>query len=92
MRIEHLIVQHVHFMPEEIFPGILYVSKEFETVLHLCACGCGSEVFTPITNIPPNNWVLEETADGPTLRPSVGSFQLPCRSHYCITKGRIMWC
>lgn len=81
-------VQHVHLMPRDLQPGILYVSKEFGTAHHLCACGCGSKIRTPLG---PTEWRLDETADGPTLRPSIGNWQQPCRSHYFIRRGRIEW-
>ena len=81
-------LQHVHLMPQELQPGILYVSKEFGTAHHLCACGCGSKIRTPLG---PVEWRLQETADGPTLWPSIGNWQKPCRSHYLIRRGRIEW-
>jgi hypothetical protein len=82
-------LQHVHYMPNVLEPGVLYVSKEFSAVAHLCPCGCGSKVRTPLG---PTDWALEETKNGPTLYPSIGNWQLPCQSHYLITNGRIVWC
>ncbi|MFA6132799.1 MAG: DUF6527 family protein [Phycisphaerae bacterium] len=75
-------------MPKELEPGVLYVSEEFGAVAHLCPCGCGSKVRTPLG---PTEWSLEETSSGPSLHPSVGNWQLPCRSHYWIRKGRVVW-
>jgi len=75
-------------MPKELSPGILYVSEEFRTAAHLCACGCGSKVRTPLG---PTAWSLEASKAGPTLRPSVGNWQKPCRSHYWITQGNVIW-
>lgn len=85
MRIE---LRRVHYMPKELDPGVLYVSDEFGTAAHLCACGCGTKVRTPLG---PTEWSLEETDRGPSLRPSVGSWQLPCRSHYWIREGKVVW-
>lgn len=70
-------------------PGVLYVSEEFGTAAHLCACGCGSKIRTPLG---PTEWSVEETTGGPTLRPSVGNWQEPCHSHYLIFRGKIRWC
>lgn len=81
-------LQYVHYMPAELAAGILYVSKEFNTAAHLCACGCGAKVRTPLT---PTEWTLTVSAHGPTLRPSIGNWQLPCKSHYVITGGNISW-
>src|SRR5438477_3753793 len=81
-------LERVRFMPKELQPGILYVSEEFGAAAHLCACGCGSKIRTPLA---PTEWSLEETASGPSLRPSVGNWQKPCRSHYWIDRGEIKW-
>ncbi|MDO8773712.1 MAG: DUF6527 family protein [Burkholderiaceae bacterium] len=81
-------LQHVEVMPQKLQPGILYVSLEFETAHHLCACGCGQKVRTPLSAA---EWQVEETPQGVTLRPSIGSWQLPCRSHYLIHKGQVVW-
>ncbi len=78
----------VHYIPKFLEPGVLYVSEEFGAALHLCACGCGLKVSTPIG---PTDWAIEETPAGPTLEPSVGNWQLPCKSHYFIREGRILW-
>jgi Family of unknown function (DUF6527) len=85
MKIE---LQRVHYMPKELEAGVLYVSEEFGAAAHLCACGCGTKVRTPLGA---TRWVLEETATGPTLRPSVGNWQLACQSHYWIERGEVVW-
>jgi uncharacterized protein DUF6527 len=81
-------MQHVQYMPKELKPGVLYVSEEFEIALHLCACGCGSKVRTPLG---PTEWAVIETKSGPSLRPSVGNWQQACQSHYWITNGKVRW-
>ena len=81
-------LQHVEAMPHTLQPGILYVSLEFETAHHLCACGCGQKIRTPLS---PAEWQVEETPQGVTLHPSIGNWQLPCRSHYLIHKGQVVW-
>ena len=81
-------LQHVHYMPKLLEPGILYVSLEFSTAAHLCACGCGVKIRTPLG---PTEWSLIETASGPTLNPSVGNWQQACQSHYWIYQGSIEW-
>ena len=81
-------LEKVHYMPKQLEPGILYVSYEFGTAAHLCACGCGEKVRTPLG---PTEWAIEEHVAGPSLWPSVGNWQRPCKSHYVITAGEIMW-
>jgi hypothetical protein len=75
-------------MPKELEEGILYVSDEFDIAVHLCACGCGLRVKTPLG---PTEWSVEETKDGPSLRPSVGNWQQACQSHYLIICGEVLW-
>jgi hypothetical protein len=85
MKIE---LQHVRYMPKDLQPGILYVSEEFGTAAHLCACGCGAKIRTPLS---PTEWTLNEDESGPTLHPSVGNWQQACQSHYLIRNGQIIW-
>lgn len=75
-------------IPETLQDGILYISIEYATVAHLCCCGCGREVVTPLT---PTDWKL--TYDGVTcsLNPSIGNWSFPCKSHYWIRDGKIRW-
>ena len=75
-------------MPQVLEPGVLYVSEEFEVAGHLCACGCGNKVMTPLG---PTDWDFEEVNGGPSLWPSIGSWQLPCQSHYWIASGAVNW-
>lgn len=75
------------YIPAEPDEGILYISVQFETAVHLCACGCNAKVVTPFG---PDDWIL--IFDGTvTLRPSVGSGQHRCRSHYYIRRNNIDW-
>lgn len=81
-------LEYVHYMPNELNFGVLYVSNEFKTAAHLCACGCGLKVRTPLA---PTEWRLTVSNQGPSLNPSIGNWQLPCRSHYWIINGDICW-
>ncbi len=81
-------LERVRYMPKELKPCVLYVSEEFAIAIHLCACGCGSKIKTPLG---PTEWSVKQTKSGPTLRPSVGNWQEACQSHYWITRGDIVW-
>lgn len=85
MRVE---LEYVHYMPKQLVPGVLYVSREYKTAAHLCPCGCGNKIRTPLT---PTEWQLTVSKLGPSLTPSVGNWQLECRSHYWIKDGEILW-
>jgi hypothetical protein len=88
MTIDRLAPRFVEFVPETIDPGMLYVSLEHGSIVHLCACGCGSEVVLPLT---PIDWKITYDGENVSLWPSVGSWSLPCRSHYVIDDGRVRW-
>jgi hypothetical protein len=79
----------VKSIPRDLEAGVLYVSMEYGTVVHSCCCGCGEEVVTPLT---PTDWHLEYDGEGVNLRPSVGNWNLPCRSHYIIRRNRVIEC
>ncbi len=81
-------LQRVEYMPKTLEPGVLYVSEAFGTAAHLCACGCGSKIRTPLG---PTEWHVEVTKRGPSLYPSVGNWQKPCQSHYWIREGNVRW-
>ena len=79
-------LKHVTYLPAELSAGILYVSEEYGVAGHLCPCGCGTKVITPLGEA---EWTFSERKGRPTLQPSVGNWQLPCQSHYVIKDGQI---
>jgi len=85
-----MIVQHkfVEFMPDIIEDGVLYISLDYGTVIHNCACGCGSEVNTPLSS---TGWKMIYNGEVVTLKPSIGNWSFNCKSHYWITEGEIEW-
>lgn len=88
-KLQRIELRHVQFIPQDLEPGVLYVSRKYGAAVHLCACGCGLKVSTPLR---PTEWSLSDTDSRATLHPSVGNWQQPCRSHYWISGGRIIWC
>lgn len=88
MRQSALRPQLVEFIPEQLEDGVLYISQRYRTATHRCCCGCGSEVVTPLG---PADWTLEVVKGAATLAPSVGNWSLPCRSHYLVRKGKVVW-
>lgn len=88
-RIRALRPEFVETIPETLDPGVLYISVRYATASHLCACGCGQGVVTPIR---PTDWSLTWNGESVALRPSIGNWALPCRSHYWVREGgRIEW-
>lgn len=84
----HIKAEFVEFIPERLEPGKLYVSRRYSTAAHLCCCGCGFEVVTPLN---PAKWHLTESRGTVSLYPSIGNWSFPCKSHYWIAEGRIRW-
>lgn len=78
----------VEFIPKQKEEGILYVSLEYGTVVHKCACGCGLDVITPIT---PHDWKIIYDGETISLHPSIGNWAYKCRSHYWIKNNNVIW-
>ncbi len=89
MKIPRLQLERVEFMPKELQPGVLYFAEKYGAAAHLCACGCGRKIRTPVI---PTKWKLSEGMHGPTLYPSVGNWQQDCKSHYIIHDGDVIEC
>lgn len=88
MKIDRMRLELVVFMPSTLEPGVLYVSEKYRTAAHLCACGCGEKIRT---QLGPLGWQFTNERPGPGLYPSVGNWQKPCRSHYFIKRGSVVW-
>ncbi|WP_407639320.1 DUF6527 family protein [Acidihalobacter yilgarnensis] len=80
--------EFVEFIPASLSAGVLYISERYRTASHLCACGCGEKVVTPLS---PANWRLIRHGNSVSLYPSIGNWNYVCRSHYWITRNRVMW-
>lgn len=78
----------VEFIPERLDSDTLYISLDYGTAVHLCACGCGNEIVTPIS---PADWSIMYDGMVVSLSPSIGNWSYPCRSHYYLWKGRVEW-
>jgi hypothetical protein len=87
IRTKQLRHRFVETMPDSIEPGFLYVSMEYATAAHRCCCGCGEEVVTPFS---PAQWQMSFSGDAVSLHPSIGNWNLRCRSHYVVREGRVI--
>lgn len=86
----HQSVTHVYveYIPEHLQSEILYISLKYKTASHLCCCGCGNKVVTPLNAA---KWSLTDHGESISLFPSVGNWSFPCKSHYWISQGQIKW-
>jgi len=76
MKINRMRLELVEFMPSTLESGVLYVSQKYQTSAHLCACGCGEKIRT---QLGPLGWQFTNELSGPSLYPSIGNWQKPCR-------------
>lgn len=83
--------EYVDYIPDQITDeNKLYICKQFNIVVHLCACGCGLETITPIDK---KGWkLIEKKNNVVSLEPSIGNFRYKCKSHYRIIDNQIVWC
>lgn len=87
MKLHRLEPTFVTYVPRDLEDGHLYISMEYATAVHLCACGCGTKT---VTSLSRGGWTL--TFNGAvTLRPSIGNGQAQCRSHYLVNANKIQW-
>jgi len=85
MQFQHRFVGQI---PTTLEPHVLYIDLESGAVVHLCACGCGSEAVTPLGK---TDWNITYNGETVTLSPSVGNWSFKCQSHYFINGGQVRW-
>lgn len=87
-RLKQIAHEFVTFVPKVVSPGVVYVSMEYATVIHMCCCGCGNKVITPLA---PGRWHLTFDGESISLAPSIGNWSFPCQSHYWVHQNQIVW-
>lgn len=88
MRLQSIRPKYVEFMPRELEHGVFYISERFATASHLCCCGCGTKIVTPLRK---TEYTLADRHGLVSIRPSIGNWNYPCQSHYLITDNRVVW-
>ncbi len=79
---------YVEFVPKSLKGGVLYISKKYRTASHLCCCGCGTKIVTPLRE---TEYSLTERGELVSLSPSIGNWNHPCQSHYLIEDNQVVW-
>lgn len=87
LKIQHIRPEYVAHLPDNLAEGVLYVCDEFKLAAHLCCCGCGEEVVTPLNDA---QWSVIRRGAAVSLWPSVGNWKYACRSHYWIRANRVL--
>jgi hypothetical protein len=80
--------EYVDYIPKTLDEGVLYISRKFRTASHLCCCGCGTKIVTPLRE---TEYRLLENHDMVSLYPSIGNWNHPCQSHYWIRNSAVLW-
>jgi hypothetical protein len=88
MKVDAIKPEFVEFIPKQLQPGVLYISEKYRTASHLCACGCGEKVVTPLS---PADWQVRIDGGAVSLHPSIGNWNYACQSHYWVRCNRIAW-
>lgn len=84
-KIRHEIVKS---FPDNLEGNVLYISLEYASMAHKCFCGCGEEVTTPLS---PTDWKVLFDGVNVSVYPSIGNWNLKCKSHYWIKENKISW-
>jgi hypothetical protein len=87
-RVETIKAVYIDAIPASLENGVIYISQKYRTASHLCACGCGNKVVTPLK---PGGWELRQKGEQMSLYPSIGNWSFPCQSHYWIDGNKIVW-
>ena len=88
MKLLKIAPRFAEYVPDRLEPGVLYISQRFRTCSHLCCCGCGEEVVTPLSEA---EWKLTRQGELVSLWPSVGNWDYACQSHYVIECNQVRW-
>lgn len=89
MKVEQFEIKSVERIPHSLEEGIIYICLECKVAVHLCACGRKEKTVTPLGD---GGWTLNYNENGLSLNPSIGNFNIPCKSHYFITNNKVRWC
>ena len=79
--------QAVERIPKLLSDGVVYHNEEFQLAALLCACGCGHR----ITLLVPDSHQVSSDGGLATIRPSIAVCDVPCKSHYFVTAGKVEW-
>lgn len=88
MKQTNIIPKYVDYIPEKLDKGVLYICNKYQIASHLCCCGCGKEVITPLS---PADWSIRRVGKTISMHPSIGNWSFPCQSHYIIQNNAVIW-
>jgi hypothetical protein len=80
-----IVPKFVEYIPEKLEQDLIYISRKFNTSVHLCLCGCGNESVAPFEG--QHAWNLSENDGKVSFTPSIQNKNCPNQYHYIITKN-----
>ena len=80
-------VERVHRLPEALAENVVYVSDEYELAALKCACGCGHR----ISLLLGDGHKVDEFEGLADISPSIGVWDSPCKSHFWVRNGKVLW-
>lgn len=84
---EYTFIINDDFYNRDIIPeGVLFINTDVQIFGLKCPCGCGEDIIGRMKG-PHPFWTVE----GNTLKPSINCINLPCKSHFNITNGKVSW-
>jgi hypothetical protein len=88
-KIKELKPKYCSTIPIELEQGVLYISKEHGTAIHLCPCGCGNQAVISLYPVFKDGWRLTDDGNKVSVTPSI--LNKACGSHYFIEDNKILW-
>lgn len=88
MKVKEFKFEFVSLIPNDLKKAVLYICLPCNVAIHMCACGCGEKVVTPID---PEGWKLIYDGESVSLSPSIGNWSYKCKSHYFIKNSKVEW-
>jgi hypothetical protein len=71
---------------EKLPDGQVVVNNEINVAFLKCPCGCGELIGARLKE-PHPCWKI----NGNTISPSINCINLPCKSHFNVTNGKVIW-
>lgn len=76
----------VEYIPRVLEKNKVYISEEYKVSVHGCLCGCGERTVLPLGK---DEWsIIKEKNNKVSFTPSIGNYQLPCKSHYIMINNK----
>jgi hypothetical protein len=87
-------IRYVDDIPDKLLPDLLYIVRnenyDWQAVMR-CPCGCNKTLQMNLIREYHPSWKYKIEKKAISLYPSIHR-QVGCKSHFFLTKGKIVWC